>query len=112
MRPFFPAGEIGPLKQIKGRNFEIPGCGGFLLTDYVPGLERYFQIGEEIVCYVVPKPGETLTEPDILAHCEGSLPPFKSPKQVYIVDALPKSDRGKILRDDLKKIWAADNPTR
>lgn len=39
------------IKQIKGRVFEVPMCGGFLLTDYVDGLEEYFKIGEEIVCY-------------------------------------------------------------
>jgi acyl-CoA synthetase (AMP-forming)/AMP-acid ligase II len=65
--------------------------------------------GEEIVCYVVPKPGETLTEPEILGHCETALPAFKSPKQVYIVTDLPKSDRGKILRDDLKSLWAKEH---
>lgn len=37
--------------QIKARNFEIPYNGGFQLTDYVPGLERYFDLGEEIACY-------------------------------------------------------------
>ena len=66
--------------------------------------------GEEIVCYVVTTPGETLTEPDILGHCETSLPAFKSPKRAYIVEALPKSDRGKILRDDLKIKWATEHP--
>jgi len=66
--------------------------------------------GEEIICYVVTKPGETLTEADILGHCKTSLPAFKSPKRAYIVEALPKSDRGKILRDDLKIRWAADHP--
>ena len=39
------------IKQIKGRIFEVPMCGGFLLTDYVEGLEDYFEIGKEIVCY-------------------------------------------------------------
>lgn len=39
------------IKQIKGRVFEVPMCGGFLLTDYVEGLEEYFKIGKEIVCY-------------------------------------------------------------
>ena len=38
-------------EQIKARNFEIPACGGFQLTNYVPFLEGYFEIGEEIVCY-------------------------------------------------------------
>jgi len=38
-------------QQIKGRNFEVPGCGGFLLTNYVPYIEKYFVIGKEIVCF-------------------------------------------------------------
>lgn len=37
--------------QIKARNFEIPFFGGFQLTDYVPGIEDYFDIGRELVCY-------------------------------------------------------------
>ena len=39
------------IKQIKGRIFEVPMCGGFLLTDYVDDLGNYFDIGKEIVCY-------------------------------------------------------------
>ncbi len=34
--------------QIKGRNFEVPGCGGFLLTQRVAHLDRYFVPGEEV----------------------------------------------------------------
>jgi spore maturation protein CgeB len=37
--------------QIKARNFEIPFYGGFQMTDYVPTIEKYFKIGEEISCY-------------------------------------------------------------
>ena len=37
--------------QIKARNFEIPAFGGFELTDYVPFLEEYFDIGHEVSCY-------------------------------------------------------------
>lgn len=40
--------------QIKARNFEIPYFGGFQLTDYVPTLENYFNIGNEIACYSSP----------------------------------------------------------
>jgi spore maturation protein CgeB len=35
-------------KQIKARVFEVPGAGGFLLTENAPGLERYFSCGIEI----------------------------------------------------------------
>lgn len=37
--------------QVKARNFEIPFFGGFELTDFVPSIDRYFDIGKEIVCY-------------------------------------------------------------
>ncbi|MCV2401638.1 glycosyltransferase [Marinomonas sp. C2222] len=40
--------------QIKARNFEIPFFGGFQLTEYVPSLENYFDIGENIACYSSP----------------------------------------------------------
>jgi spore maturation protein CgeB len=36
--------------QIKGRNFEVPGCGGFLLTQPADDLEHYFEFDREIVC--------------------------------------------------------------
>jgi spore maturation protein CgeB len=34
--------------QIKGRTFEVPGCGGFLLTETVPYLEDFYLPGKEI----------------------------------------------------------------
>jgi spore maturation protein CgeB len=37
--------------QIKGRDFEIPGCGGFLLTGKAAGIEDYFKPGKEIARY-------------------------------------------------------------
>ncbi|MUK92242.1 glycosyltransferase [Aliivibrio fischeri] len=37
--------------QTKARNFEIPVQGGFQLTDFVPSLDDYFEIGKEVVCY-------------------------------------------------------------
>ncbi|CAN5572832.1 hypothetical protein BH10BDE1_BH10BDE1_35360 [soil metagenome] len=37
--------------QIKARNFEIPYFGGFQLSDDVPGLDDWFEIGKEIVTY-------------------------------------------------------------
>lgn len=37
--------------QIKGRNFEVPGCGGFLLTGHADNLEDYYETDKEIVCF-------------------------------------------------------------
>jgi spore maturation protein CgeB len=44
-------GRQPPPKQIKGRNFEIPGCGGFLLTDSADNLEVYYVPGREIAIF-------------------------------------------------------------
>jgi acyl-coenzyme A synthetase/AMP-(fatty) acid ligase len=61
--------------------------------------------GEEVVCYVVAEPG--VTEAAVRAHCAALLPPPKMPKQVFMVADLPKSDRGKVLRDRLREDFAA-----
>jgi len=37
--------------QLKGRIFDISLCGGFVLTEYVPGIEEYFDVDQEIVCF-------------------------------------------------------------
>jgi acyl-coenzyme A synthetase/AMP-(fatty) acid ligase len=63
--------------------------------------------GEEVICYVVPHPGTELTATAVAEHCRGCLPVQKRPKQVLIVSSLPKSDRGKVLRDKLKDDWKA-----
>ena len=38
-------------EQIKGRNFEVPGSGGFLLTADADNLTDYFEDGKEIVIF-------------------------------------------------------------
>jgi long-chain acyl-CoA synthetase len=55
---------------------------------------------------VVAKPGTTLTEAAVRKHCEAFLPLPKMPKQVFFVADLPKSDRGKVLRDRLREDYA------
>jgi acyl-coenzyme A synthetase/AMP-(fatty) acid ligase len=63
--------------------------------------------GEEVICYVVAKPGLDLTEASVSQHCKAFLPPPKMPKQIFVVTHLPKSDRGKVLRDRLRQDWIA-----
>jgi long-chain acyl-CoA synthetase len=59
--------------------------------------------GEAIVAFVVPEPG---TRPDpeaLLALCARSLARYKCPTRVEIVDALPRSFAGKVLRRQLRR---------
>jgi spore maturation protein CgeB len=48
-------GETSVTDQIKGRNFEVPGCGGFLLTGKADNLEQYYEPGRELLCFENPK---------------------------------------------------------
>lgn len=38
-------------RQMKGRMAEIALCGGFVLSDYAPGIEEVFRLDEEIVVF-------------------------------------------------------------
>jgi acyl-CoA synthetase (AMP-forming)/AMP-acid ligase II len=61
--------------------------------------------GEEVVSYVVLRPGERFAPDDILRHCAAQLPPFKAPKQIFLRANLPKSARGKLDRKALVAEW-------
>ena len=38
-------------RQIKARVFEVPGAGGFLLTEAAENLQRFYRIGDEVVVF-------------------------------------------------------------
>jgi spore maturation protein CgeB len=43
--------DVKTREMVKARHFEINACGGFQLSYYVEGLERHYQIGNEIAVY-------------------------------------------------------------
>ena len=47
----FSRASHGNRMGLKGRITEVCLAGGFLLTEYVPGIENYFEIDKEIVCF-------------------------------------------------------------
>jgi long-chain acyl-CoA synthetase len=58
--------------------------------------------GEAIVAFVVAEPGHEPDPGELLAHCARSLARYKCPARVEIVDALPRSFAGKVLRRELR----------
>jgi long-chain acyl-CoA synthetase len=67
--------------------------------------------GEEVVSYVVGRPGATLDTEALLRHCAANLPAFKAPKQIVLASALPKTERGKLDRKALaRSATAASSP--
>jgi long-chain acyl-CoA synthetase len=60
--------------------------------------------GEAVRLFVAKAPGATLSEAEVIAHCRRQLAAYKVPKDVRFLDALPKSNVGKILRKDLRTL--------
>ena len=58
--------------------------------------------GEALRLYVVRIPEVRVSTHDIAEHCRQELTPYKVPRQIIFVDALPKSSVGKILRCELR----------
>jgi long-chain acyl-CoA synthetase len=59
--------------------------------------------GEQVHAFVVPKPGRSLTEKEILVHCRELIARYKCPKSVEIrAEALPLSGAGKIQKHLLR----------
>ena len=60
---------------------------------------------EAVIALVVPKAGQEIKEEEIAALCQKHLAPFKVPKKVLIVDALPKTPTGKILKREMRQTY-------
>jgi acyl-CoA synthetase (AMP-forming)/AMP-acid ligase II len=59
--------------------------------------------GESVKAIVVPKPGETLTEEEVIEYCKQHLASYKKPKSVDFVDALPRTSTMKVLKTVLRE---------
>lgn len=59
--------------------------------------------GETVKAFVVKKPGESLTEKEVIEFCKAKLAAYKVPKTIEFRDALPKTAVGKILRKELRR---------
>ncbi len=68
----------------------------------VIGLPHDYWI-EAVTAVVVVKADSTLTEQAVIEHCRNALAHFKVPKQVVIVESLPKNPSGKILKRELRE---------
>ena len=60
--------------------------------------------GEAVRLFVAQARGALLTETEVIAHCRRELAAYKVPREVRFLEALPKSNVGKILRKDLRAI--------
>ncbi|HVR48247.1 MAG TPA: long-chain-fatty-acid--CoA ligase [Pseudorhodoferax sp.] len=60
------------------------------------------QWGELVHAFIVRKPGASVDEAAIVAHCKERIAGYKCPRQVSFIDAMPLSGAGKILKTQLR----------
>jgi malonyl-CoA/methylmalonyl-CoA synthetase len=61
--------------------------------------------GEKIVAAVVTKAGSNIKAGAVRAHCKNNLHDWKCPKEVVFVKALPRNRMGKILKEEVKRVY-------
>lgn len=59
--------------------------------------------GEEVAAFVVLKDTARAAEEELVSFCRERLAAYKCPKKVTIVEEIPKSSSGKLLRKELRK---------
>lgn len=65
--------------------------------------EKWGEVGKACVVF---KPGQSATAEELIAHMQKHLAKYKVPKSVEIMDALPLSSMGKILKRELRDKYA------
>jgi acyl-CoA synthetase (AMP-forming)/AMP-acid ligase II len=63
--------------------------------------------GEDVVAFVVAKPGTTLDPSNLDRHCLQHIARFKRPKSYVVETELPKNNYGKVLKTELRARLAA-----
>lgn len=71
---------------------------------YAAVIGRHVPGNEEIVACIELKPGSRTTSADLLEHVADRLAPYKRPQHILILDRLPASPTGKILKSRLGPI--------
>ncbi|HUI26344.1 MAG TPA: AMP-binding protein [Candidatus Kryptonia bacterium] len=105
-----------------GRKDDLINSFGYRVSPYEvervfaehPEVAEVAAVGEEVehgkvlvVAYVVRRPGTSITADGLIEYGRQHLALYKAPKIVYLVDALPRTRNGKVLRRALKPPAAA-----
>ena len=60
------------------------------------------QYGQRLAAFVVLEPGASATTDTLKQHVRENLANYKVPREIVVLDELPRSSTGKILRNELK----------
>jgi long-chain acyl-CoA synthetase len=76
------------------------GCPGVLECACIGVPDE--KTGEAVKLFVVRMPNATLSAEELVAYCRKEMTGYKTPRTIEFIEALPKSNVGKILRRELR----------
>lgn len=110
--------------SIVGRNKDLIISGGFnvypkeieLLIDELPGVLEsavigipHADFGEAVVAVVVPREGARLDVAAMREELKSGLANFKVPKEIRVLDQLPRNTMGKVQKNVLRQTWSEES---
>ncbi len=124
---WFRTGDVGAFDaegylSIVGRAKDLIITGGYnvypkeieLVLDALPGVAEsavfgvaHPDFGEAVTAVVVPRKGDSVSEPDLIAALKRELANYKVPKRVIVIDELPRNAMGKVQKNVLRERYAA-----
>ncbi len=60
--------------------------------------------GESVAAFVSLRPDQDVDPDELVAWCRDRLATYKAPRSVEILDELPKTTSGKILRREMRRV--------
>jgi long-chain acyl-CoA synthetase len=60
------------------------------------------RLGEEVVAFISLRPGTSAEPEEVVAFCKERLAAYKYPREVIVLDDLPKGPSGKVLKTELR----------
>jgi malonyl-CoA/methylmalonyl-CoA synthetase len=123
---WFKTGDLGRIDRdgyvhIVGRAKDLVISGGYNVypkeveseLDALPGVSEsavfgvpHPDFGEGVTAVVVPQPGASLSESEIIESLQARLARYKIPKRVLLIDELPRNAMGKVQKSELRKAYA------
>jgi len=61
--------------------------------------------GEVVKAIIVLKPGLKVEPGEVVEYCKARMSSFKAPQYIAVVDELPRNPMGKVLKNDLRKMY-------
>ncbi|MFQ5918381.1 MAG: hypothetical protein ACE5I0_11275, partial [Candidatus Binatia bacterium] len=62
-----------------------------------------------VCAVVVPREGQSISEQEVIDYCKEHLASYKKPRKVIFTEALPRNPSGKVLKRDLRKMYAGSD---